>query len=114
MSDAIIAEFSRRRPPGCLHCAHSNDFYANSLMLTQRRKGAEARTSPSDVFAPLRLCVRFSTGGSMDRRTWLTQMSLAGGAALPLLANNIAQAQQPAPVPPSAAKGGPLKITDIK
>src|SRR5205823_9372343 len=30
------------------------------------------------------------------------------------LANNIAQAQQPVPVPPSAAKGGPLKITDIK
>jgi mannonate dehydratase len=52
----------------------------------------------------------------MDRRTWLTQMSLAGGAALPLLAaNQVVQAQQPAAVvPPVATKGGPLKITDIK
>src|SRR5262245_57322321 len=58
----------------------------------------------------------------MDRRKWLTQISLAGGAALPLLAaNQLAQSQQPGtaskastgetPVPP---RGGPLKITDVK
>lgn len=59
----------------------------------------------------------------MDRRKWLTQISLAGGAALPLLAaNQSVQSQQPGtalpkastgetPVPP---KGGPLKITDVK
>jgi mannonate dehydratase len=58
----------------------------------------------------------------MDRRTWLTRMSLAGGAALPLLANcQIARGQQPAPSPkpstgetPVPPKGGPLKITDVK
>src|SRR5215470_17161771 len=55
-------------------------------------------------------------GSHMDRRTWLTQMSLAGGAAIPLLAaNQNAAAQQPAAVPPSVSKGtGPLKITDVK
>src|SRR5438552_14759603 len=52
----------------------------------------------------------------MDRRTWLTQMSLAGGMSLPLLSTgNAVLAQQPAAPPQSAGKGrGPLKITDIK
>jgi mannonate dehydratase len=59
----------------------------------------------------------------MDRREWLTQISLAGGAALPLLAaNQSAQSQQPATALPKAStgetsvppKGGPLKITDVK
>src|SRR4051812_38921157 len=52
----------------------------------------------------------------MDRRKWLTQMSLAGGAALPLLTTNQpALAQQPAATSQSVAKGqGPLKITDVK
>jgi mannonate dehydratase len=57
----------------------------------------------------------------MDRRKWLTQISLAGGAALPLLAGDrLAHGQQPVaakastgetPVPP---RSGPLKITDVK
>ncbi|HEY2415126.1 MAG TPA: hypothetical protein VGI40_22975, partial [Pirellulaceae bacterium] len=48
----------------------------------------------------------------MDRRTWLTQLSLAGGAAIPLLAGGEKTiAQQPAPVSKGA---GPLKITDVK
>src|SRR5437667_8283035 len=52
----------------------------------------------------------------MDRRKWLTQISLAGGAAIPLLTvNQVAQSQQPATVPQNVAKGqGPLKITDVK
>jgi mannonate dehydratase len=52
----------------------------------------------------------------MDRRTWLTQMSLAGGMSLPLLsAGQSAVAQQPAAAQLSVAKGrGPLKITDVK
>ena len=58
----------------------------------------------------------------MDRRTWLTQLSLAGGAALPLVASyQVAQGQQPGGSTksgtgetPVASKGGPLKITDIK
>src|SRR5262245_34221370 len=58
----------------------------------------------------------------MDRRTWLRHMSLAGGAALPLVVSSqVARAQQPAPSPksstgetPAALKGGPLKITDVK
>src|SRR5438552_17807997 len=52
----------------------------------------------------------------MDRRTWLTQMSLAGGMSLPLLSTgNAVLAQQPAAPPQSAGKGrGPLKITDVK
>ncbi len=51
----------------------------------------------------------------MDRRTWLTQLSLAGGAAIPLLAaQQNALAQQPAAAS-SAGKGqAPLKITDVK
>src|SRR6476619_6277941 len=55
-------------------------------------------------------------GFLMDRRTWLTQMSLASGAALPLLAaNQNALAQQPAAASQAASKGtGPLKITDVK
>jgi mannonate dehydratase len=52
----------------------------------------------------------------MDRRKWLTQISLAGGAALPLLAaEQTAQAQQPTAASTNLAKGqGPLKITDVK
>jgi mannonate dehydratase len=67
-------------------------------------------------------CLR--KGLIMDRRKWLTQISVAGGAALPLLAaNNNAHSQQPATVPapksstgetPVPPRGGPLKITDIK
>jgi mannonate dehydratase len=52
----------------------------------------------------------------MDRRTWLTQMSLAGGMSLPLLAaRQSAFAQQPATAAAVAAKAtSGLKITDIK
>src|SRR5881392_3118585 len=52
----------------------------------------------------------------MDRRKWLTQMSLAGGTALPLLAaSRVAVAQPPAAASQSVAKGqGLLKITDVK
>jgi mannonate dehydratase len=54
-------------------------------------------------------------GSHMDRRTWLTQLSLTGGAAIPLLAaNQNATAQQPAAASQSTSKGGPLKITDVK
>jgi mannonate dehydratase len=55
-------------------------------------------------------------GQSMDRRTWLTQLSVAGGAAIPWLATNgLTEAQQPAAVSAAAAKAnGPLKITDVK
>src|SRR5262245_34648295 len=52
----------------------------------------------------------------MDRRTWLTQMSLAGGMTLPLLmAEQRALGQQPAATPVAEGKaGGSLKITDVK
>src|SRR5262245_18720047 len=53
----------------------------------------------------------------MNRRTWLTQMSLAGGVSL-LAAEGQASAQQPAATAAAsaaAAKGAaPLKITDVK
>src|SRR3954470_18721247 len=52
----------------------------------------------------------------MDRRTWLTQLSLAGGAAIPLLAaNRQAAGQTPAAKSQPASKtAAPLKITDVK
>jgi hypothetical protein len=52
----------------------------------------------------------------MDRRTWLTQMSLAGGMSLPLLAaHDRAVGQQPTAASAAAGKpGAPLKITDVK
>lgn len=52
----------------------------------------------------------------MDRRTWLTSLSLAAPAALPLLAAGTAAGQQPAAsTPPATAKPAePLKITDVK
>jgi mannonate dehydratase len=52
----------------------------------------------------------------MDRRTWLTQMSLAGGMSIPLFSvGQAALAQQPAEGPLSGGRnGGPLKITDVK
>jgi mannonate dehydratase len=52
----------------------------------------------------------------MDRRTWLTQISLAGGMSLPLLASQQhVSAQQPAAAAGATTKpAGPLKITDIK
>src|SRR5262245_1292168 len=54
-------------------------------------------------------------GFVMNRRTWLTQMSLAGGMSLPMLsAGQVALAQQPAAAANASKGGGPLKITDIK
>jgi mannonate dehydratase len=53
----------------------------------------------------------------MDRRHWLTQVSLAGGMSLPLLSPGQALfAQQAAALPAAAAGrgGGSLKITDVK
>jgi mannonate dehydratase len=52
----------------------------------------------------------------MDRRTWLTQMSLAGGMSIPLLsAGQATLAQQPAEAPlPGTKNSGPLKITAVK
>jgi mannonate dehydratase len=52
----------------------------------------------------------------MDRRTWLTQMSLAGSAAIPLLAAQPgAQGQPPTVEAASAVKSrGVVKITDVK
>jgi mannonate dehydratase len=51
----------------------------------------------------------------MDRRKWLTQLSLAGGAAIPLLAaQQHAQSQQPDVTQAIARAQRPLKITDVK
>ena len=51
----------------------------------------------------------------MDRRSWLTQMSLAGGVGLPLALSGHRLFAQEAKASESAAKGtAPLKITDIK
>src|SRR5256885_14895364 len=52
---------------------------------------------------------------SMDRRTWITQLSLAGGMTLPFLtAQQSSLAQRPASPPPAPKGTGPLRITDIK
>ncbi len=49
----------------------------------------------------------------MDRRTWLTQLSLAAPAVLPLLAAHTAVAQEATVATPPKSPG-PLKITDIQ
>src|SRR5206468_755031 len=52
---------------------------------------------------------------TMDRRTWLTQLSLAGGMTLPLFAaRQTSLAQQPPAQPPAPRGAALLKITDIK
>jgi mannonate dehydratase len=51
----------------------------------------------------------------MDRRNWLARVSLAGGASLPLIANQSLWAQTAATkLVPAAKSATPLKITDIK
>src|SRR5262245_11087626 len=52
----------------------------------------------------------------MNRRTWLTHMSLAGGMSIPLFSPGQAtRAQQLAQTtPPNTKNNGPLKITDVR
>ena len=60
----MITRISRRRPPGCLHCPHSNKIHSHSSKLTQKREAQNKRRTLYDFFcasAPLReiSCRRF-------------------------------------------------------